>query len=192
MTYAEKLKDPRWQKLRLEVLNRDNFTCISCYNKEKTLHVHHLTYEWGKDPWDYPEFNFLTLCEDCHSEIEEGRKERDSTMMYHLKMGLKDKFIQDCALSVLGSYYLNDLFFLLWELGPQRAMQSLQDTFQNATAQVEINWKKKCFESNICPACAGKMEKVKAYSANRCKSCGFAITVVGIEENKSPVETGLD
>jgi len=27
LTYSEKLKDPRWQKKRLEILSRDNFTC---------------------------------------------------------------------------------------------------------------------------------------------------------------------
>lgn len=68
--YYEKLKDPRWQKRRLEVLNRDNFTCLVCENKEATLHVHHLTYT-GTDPWDEPLENLETLCEGCHEWREE-------------------------------------------------------------------------------------------------------------------------
>jgi hypothetical protein len=66
MTYSEKLKDPRWQKKRLEVLQRDGFTCCDCSDTKKTLHVHHKSYSKGRDPWDYPDDNFSTLCEDCH------------------------------------------------------------------------------------------------------------------------------
>ena len=69
-TYAEKLLDPRWQKKRLEVFNRDEFTCQGCLDKDATLHVHHKTYIRGKEPWDYDNSNLITLCELCH-EIEE-------------------------------------------------------------------------------------------------------------------------
>jgi ribosomal protein L37AE/L43A len=68
-TYAEKLLDPKWQKKRLEILQRDNFTCQGCLDKESTLHVHHKTYIKGREPWDYDNYNFITLCETCH-EIE--------------------------------------------------------------------------------------------------------------------------
>ena len=68
MTYGEKLKSPKWQKKRLEILNRDEFTCTMCNSKEKTLHVHHKVYIFDKDPWDYEEQYYITLCEDCHFE----------------------------------------------------------------------------------------------------------------------------
>ena len=67
MTYQEKLKDPRWQKKRLEILERDNFTCQICYDTEKTLHVHHRWYEKNREPWDYPNDVYTTLCENCHN-----------------------------------------------------------------------------------------------------------------------------
>ena len=66
MTYSEKLKDPRWQKKRLEILKRDNFTCAACKATKKTLHVHHSYY--SKDPWNTKNSALLTLCEDCHRE----------------------------------------------------------------------------------------------------------------------------
>jgi hypothetical protein len=68
--YGEKLKDPRWQKLRLEILERDEWACRSCGNTENTLHVHHTHYVQGLEPWDYvDEQQFLvTLCCDCHEE----------------------------------------------------------------------------------------------------------------------------
>ena len=42
-TYLEKLKDPRWQKKRLEILERDGWKCMACGEKEKTLRVSILT-----------------------------------------------------------------------------------------------------------------------------------------------------
>lgn len=83
MTYAEKLKDPKWQRKRLEILSRDSFTCQYCGNTETTLHVHHRTYSYGKDPWDYADTNFITLCEKCH-EMEEGFKVQTNDLIHDL------------------------------------------------------------------------------------------------------------
>jgi hypothetical protein len=66
--YAKKLLDPRWQKKRLDILHRDDFTCQACGDKTTTLHVHHCFYEWKRDPWDYPDTSLVTLCEPCHEE----------------------------------------------------------------------------------------------------------------------------
>lgn len=65
-TYAEKLKSPKWQKKRLEILSRDKFTCQKCKDTETTLHVHHKKYIKGKEPWDYPNEILTTLCDSCH------------------------------------------------------------------------------------------------------------------------------
>lgn len=68
--YSELLKDPRWQKKRLEVLALDFWECRSCLSKANTLHVHHLWYEKGKDPWEYPINALVTLCEKCHEQVK--------------------------------------------------------------------------------------------------------------------------
>ena len=47
MEYAEKLKDPRWQKKRLEILERDAWVCQKCFDTKSTLHVHHRIYNGG-------------------------------------------------------------------------------------------------------------------------------------------------
>lgn len=73
--YSEKLKDPRWQRKRLEILQRDDFRCRSCERNDKTLHVHHSYYENGKSPWEYPDDALLTLCVDCHSNVTEKQIE---------------------------------------------------------------------------------------------------------------------
>ena len=67
--YKEKFKDPRWQKKRLEILNRDQWRCLECWSEEKTLNVHHLIYLRGADPWEAHDGFLLTLCEDCHKDI---------------------------------------------------------------------------------------------------------------------------
>ena len=64
--YSEKLRDPRWQKKRLEILNRDYFECRVCGTKEIELHVHHTKYLKGKKPWEYPNDLLLSLCKKCH------------------------------------------------------------------------------------------------------------------------------
>ena len=69
VTYGEKLRSPKWQKRRLEILNRDKFTCRLCGDKETQLHVHHLRYERGCDPWDYRDSSLVTVCENCHEEL---------------------------------------------------------------------------------------------------------------------------
>jgi hypothetical protein len=77
VTYAEKLRDPRWQKRRLEVMQRDNWKCLRCGDGTKTLNVHHKEYIKGRDPWQYPNHLLETLCEDCHGEHHGvDRKER--------------------------------------------------------------------------------------------------------------------
>ncbi len=68
-SYSELLRDPRWQKKRLKVLERDNFLCSSCGDGTTELHVHHKKYLDGKKPWDYRMEMLTTLCTHCHSEI---------------------------------------------------------------------------------------------------------------------------
>lgn len=67
-SYVEALKSPKWQRKRLEVMQRDNFTCVRCQDTETTLNVHHKEYHRNKKPWEY-EAEFLeTLCETCHKK----------------------------------------------------------------------------------------------------------------------------
>lgn len=65
-TYSERLRDPRWQRKRLEIMSRDDFQCCRCRAHEITLNVHHCYYVRGNDPWEYPDASLLTLCEPCH------------------------------------------------------------------------------------------------------------------------------
>jgi len=91
-TYKEQFKDPRWQKKRLEILQRDNFTCVDCLDDSTPLHVHHTYYEKGNKVWDYPNESLITLCEDCHESEEQQIKQYSELFIETLR---KSKFRAD-------------------------------------------------------------------------------------------------
>lgn len=64
--YWKKLQDPRWQRRRLEVLQRADFTCEQCGSKTETLHAHHKIYRKGREPWEYEDRELSCLCDTCH------------------------------------------------------------------------------------------------------------------------------
>lgn len=68
--YFEKLKDPRWQKKRLEILERDEWTCTVCGRSDLSLHVHHGYYEGRMEPWEYHDETLHTVCEACHDQAD--------------------------------------------------------------------------------------------------------------------------
>lgn len=68
MDYANQLRHPLWQKKRLEILSRDNFTCQTCFNTEMNLQIHHLSY--CDVAWETPNDELITLCESCHKKAE--------------------------------------------------------------------------------------------------------------------------
>jgi hypothetical protein len=65
-TYFEKLRDPRWQKKRLEAMQAKDFSCELCGDESSTLNVHHKTYFKGREPWEYELNQLSVLCETCH------------------------------------------------------------------------------------------------------------------------------
>lgn len=106
MTYGEKLKDPRWQKLRLEILGRDDFTCTHCDRTDKELHVHHVTY--CANPWESKSDDLITLCKDCHSDIERYKKSIKDWLDYFVSTGSTDVFFEiGHLLQSIAEYSLN-------------------------------------------------------------------------------------
>lgn len=72
-SYYEKLSDPRWQKKRLEVLERAEWGCVCCGDNESQLHVHHLVYEKNKEPWEHDDQYLIAVCKECHESLETSR-----------------------------------------------------------------------------------------------------------------------
>lgn len=84
-SYGQKLKDPRWQKRRLKILERDEWKCQICGDATSTLHVHHRWYEPGKEPWDVPDNALVTLCETCHVDEGEMRPQVEQAVLRTLR-----------------------------------------------------------------------------------------------------------
>ena len=82
MSYSEKLKSPKWQRKRLEVLQRDDFTCQLCSDTENQLHIHHKKYTG--EPHEAPLEDLITLCLHCH-EAETIMNRQDETIIFVYK-----------------------------------------------------------------------------------------------------------
>lgn len=102
--YSKLLQDPRWQKKRLEILQRDNWTCRNCgsgLNEGVTLHVHHIRYIKGKKPWEYENDNLITYCENCHQKIHSEKKQnkknecRNKIVFYRFLLNWQGKLTQN-------------------------------------------------------------------------------------------------
>lgn len=115
MGYKEKLLDPRWQKKRLEIFERDAFACRYCGDKSKTLHVHHLKYDG--DPWDVPEKYLLTVCEECHQEEHENRRHMEDYLLMTLRTSGASNVDVDIIATIfeeMGDISVINKYFMRW------------------------------------------------------------------------------
>lgn len=95
--YTELLKDPRWQKKRLEILERDKWTCQMCFDDTSTLTVHHRTYLDKTNPWDYPDVLLVTLCISCHKEETANRQQAENVLIDSLRRSFYARDLYDFA-----------------------------------------------------------------------------------------------
>ena len=84
--YSSQLEDPRWQRKRLEIMHRDQFSCQLCGSETNTLHVHHRYYISGRKPWEYPGFCYQTLCKKCHFSLKD--RDLSGAMFSEWEVGL--------------------------------------------------------------------------------------------------------
>ena len=138
--YSDKLKDPRWQKLRLKVFERDDWACQICFDKESQLKVHHKYYLQGKEPWDYPLEVFITLCEKCHTEEYENRPEAEHVLLRVLKeKGFFAADVQGLAEGVSRMELLHSHDVVAsayaWALGTPEIQRRLLDRYLASTNQ---------------------------------------------------------
>lgn len=84
-SYKDKLKNPLWQKRRLQIFEKDKWRCKQCGNHESELQVHHVDYIPGINPWEYPDDMLITLCHICHGK-ENGREKLEYNLATTFKM----------------------------------------------------------------------------------------------------------
>jgi hypothetical protein len=80
MSYKELLMDPRWQRKRLEVLEKKGWKCQNCGENETTLNVHHFLYLRGFDPWEYEDWAYAVVCDECHDLAHHYKERRQITL----------------------------------------------------------------------------------------------------------------
>lgn len=49
------------------------------------MHVHHVMYKQGREPWEYDDINLITLCEYCHSYETDFSKKSEQELLDVLK-----------------------------------------------------------------------------------------------------------
>ena len=103
-SYIEKLKDPRWQKKRLEIMQRDNFTCQCCGSKVDELQIHHIRYHKGYEPWEYDNNELITYCASCH-EYETTENNISYEGFEKLRNTFKDKGLSASMLNLILWYF---------------------------------------------------------------------------------------
>jgi hypothetical protein len=130
--YYEKLKDPRWQKKRLEIFQRDDFTCQRCYSTENTLNVHHLYYIPDREPWDYPNDILITLCQECHEYEREYEYSQELIKILKVRHFLADD------LELLAHSFYNLVFtkppevmatIISWALNNESIMKYVEEEY---------------------------------------------------------------
>lgn len=121
LTYAEQMRRPEWQKVRLLVLERAGWKCEQCGEEEKMLHVHHKRYFKGRMAWDYGLDNFEALCESCHKENHQHR-ERIETVLASIP-----GYMWEQAADVLT--------FWAWEYLPESTPEPV-DPFEEAVSRL--------------------------------------------------------
>jgi hypothetical protein len=87
MSYGELLRDPRWHKKRLKILERDNWTCQCCGNTTQEFQVHHLRY--AGFPWEIPDNFLVTLCKDCHEKVSKP------SFLSHIRREMSEGLMSD-------------------------------------------------------------------------------------------------
>lgn len=118
-TYAEQLRDPRWQRRRAERLAACDYTCKKCGDTKTELNVHHRKYVRGRKPWEYDDHELDVLCRPCHeAEHNQKNQHHDSELELRIERAYKrvleatNKDDQRTALAAMSS--------LLRERSPQK------------------------------------------------------------------------
>lgn len=125
MTYYEKLRDQRWQKKRLQLLEAAGWQCQSdnCLSEveKPTLHVHHKLYLRKHEPWDYPDYAYSVLCEVCHEVAQDWMEKRAKALAASSDLELLVNGIVSKALTNENDDHLIKFLHAVSSIAPLRA-----------------------------------------------------------------------
>jgi hypothetical protein len=143
-SYKKLLRDPRWQKKRLKVLERAGWKCERCGNGEEELHVHHTFYD-GRKPWKYPKTSLECLCKACHnaehdestSKVHDAEHD-ESTYAFNSKEAILDTILENNPDFMSGSpsreglsAFLDEIIEVPWTLYYENGNKKKQGVKRN-------------------------------------------------------------
>ncbi|MGE4043351.1 MAG: HNH endonuclease [Acetobacteraceae bacterium] len=144
-SYSELLRDPRWQRKRLEIMKRDNFTCQKCGHDDKPLNVHHCYYSLADDgqkrmPWDYESSSLVTLCEDCYFEETEYARDQKKYLIDALsRKGLMREGFNEIASGIdacpLQNFDEFTISAIAWTLSNPELLSEISNRFYDSIQQ---------------------------------------------------------
>lgn len=117
-TYKDQLLHPNWQRRRLEMLSKHEYTCENCGDKESTLHVHHRRYIKGRMVWEYEDEGLAVLCAACHKNQHAHRELLDK-ILYEAELLEGSAAIQQAA-GLLGGFFASKLC-----IGPDEEQEAI-------------------------------------------------------------------
>lgn len=113
--YQKQLADPKWQRKRLEIFNRDNFHCTICDDDTVELHVHHKKYERDKKAHEYDDSNFVSLCAHCHKLLTYYQIDLDVSKMIAFRSSSEKMYFvfqkEDQRLNAITYNFSEDVFY---------------------------------------------------------------------------------
>jgi hypothetical protein len=134
--YSKTLRDPRWQKKRLDVLNAAGFKCRECGAADKELQVHHCWYEKGSKPWEYEDECYMVLCDECHGAWHEAKHDVDIAMA---KLSVASLYKLAEILGRVGEVEAEQLFDIV--CSPAYRPEVLLDQFAAISRRMTQVWK---------------------------------------------------
>lgn len=110
--YYDLLKNPLWQKKRLERLEKSNWQCENCGANDNSLHVHHKLYFKNKNPWDYDDEQLEVLCDPCHKNAHNAMEAIKTIISYSDKFEIYNLLCGYCDEEINHKYELepNDIY----------------------------------------------------------------------------------
>lgn len=90
-SYAEQLKDVRWQRKRLELQEARGWKCERCEaSGNDQLHIHHRFYSRSLMAWEYPPWGYQALCAACHEAVQAKLESIHESVAVALDYGIQE------------------------------------------------------------------------------------------------------
>lgn len=180
--------DPRWQKLRLQVMDRDDWKCVACGDATSTLHVHHKRY--CGSIWESPVDDLQTLCNSCHAglgvhpkagvwyqrigEIKKGEYSRKTWAQHDsVDPSIVALAIQNCPLCGLHQFVCREGSVACWQCGWSMELRSHLFLCPPADLVDEDQLKKAAEDQEREKAKKTSLGQLRTW-ARKCRGIGFS------------------